>query len=354
MTWARLCLCWGVLFSHCVVGSADDLKTWFLKEAPNKWAEYREKGKRLQASYLWTVIDREKRIQTRERIEFKQNANCALFVQTRLEAKDKLGLLFAVNAKYAFSMSRSAESDPWSVGVLDLRLDDGVDIYNVPPHFVVSAFVDLPLTFSSSETRLPEMVQDSHFRIDNISMSRSASRRLVRVEFSNRPGKTGPSQFKANKLPEGWNPIKKGWVILDPERFWTICEFQALAEFPNGNLETILGKHEYEDRQAQLPLLKRKVLEIYKGLSSEPASWNGQETKEFESIQLQDLPDNEFTLTGFGFPEPKGVVWQRGSASYLWFILVGVLGLTLGYVLRRWARKWKTKAAAEARSSVRL
>lgn len=46
-------------------------------------------------------------------------------------------------------------------------------------------------------------------------------------------------------------------------------------------------------------------------------------------------PDSDFTLTAFGLPEPYGVVWKKGPPWYLWFAVLAVAFLSLGWYLRR-------------------
>lgn len=53
-------------------------------------------------------------------------------------------------------------------------------------------------------------------------------------------------------------------------------------------------------------------------------------------------PDTEFTLSAFGLPEPKGIVWDRPSRWYLWFIAAAVLALAVaGYLRYRSQRRTK-------------
>ena len=34
-----------------------------------------------------------------------------------------------------------------------------------------------------------------------------------------------------------------------------------------------------------------------------------------------NLPESEFTLSAFGLPEPVGVVWEKRTPNYVWFLI---------------------------------
>src|SRR5215831_2457088 len=84
-----------------------DSATWkqrFISEAPQQWEEYRLLAKRLQGSCLHTSIELKegKRLTTRSRFEFKQNATCASFLSQPLDGdKRKPGTVDVLNSRYA-------------------------------------------------------------------------------------------------------------------------------------------------------------------------------------------------------------------------------------------------------------
>ena len=55
--------------------------------------------------------------------------------------------------------------------------------------------------------------------------------------------------------------------------------------------------------------------------------------------ELKVSPEEEFTLSAFGLPEPPDVVASRGSRYYLWFAGAAGAFLTLTVVFRRLARR---------------
>ena len=67
-------------------------------------------------------------------------------------------------------------------------------------------------------------------------------------------------------------------------------------------------------------------------------------TKAFERFEfVDDVPETEFTLTAFGFPEPVGVDWKKPAPRYVpWMLGLGgcaVVALVCRFVARRLQRR---------------
>jgi hypothetical protein len=57
-------------------------------------------------------------------------------------------------------------------------------------------------------------------------------------------------------------------------------------------------------------------------------------------LALKDLPESDFTLSAFGFPEPEGVVWNRPQGWYLWIALCAFGALAVALLVRFWRRRY--------------
>lgn len=55
------------------------------------------------------------------------------------------------------------------------------------------------------------------------------------------------------------------------------------------------------------------------------------------------LKNSDFRLSAYGLPEPEGVVWEKPTPTYIWFLLgagaFGVFALLFGYLKRRSSRE---------------
>ena len=57
-------------------------------------------------------------------------------------------------------------------------------------------------------------------------------------------------------------------------------------------------------------------------------------TKDILKISTRDLPESDFTLSAFGFPEPPGVEWKKPFPYYLVAAGVGVVCMGVFFFLR--------------------
>ena len=66
------------------------------------------------------------------------------------------------------------------------------------------------------------------------------------------------------------------------------------------------------------------------------------ETKTFEKFELSDSVDErEFSFTKFNFPEPVGVVWDKPTPRYVWWLIaVGCCG-TIAVICRVYVHRLK-------------
>ncbi len=62
-------------------------------------------------------------------------------------------------------------------------------------------------------------------------------------------------------------------------------------------------------------------------------------TKDFLKVDTHDLPESDFTLSAFGFPEPPGVEWNKPFPWYLVVASVGTVCLGVFFFLRARGRR---------------
>jgi hypothetical protein len=166
-------------------------------------------------------------------------------------------------------------------------------------------------------------------------------RKLVRVDFEF----TEKLDSKDYKVP--------GWMLLDPDHFSCIIEYQL--DYPEHEQDVFNVLHvanEVTTGAQGLPILKRVT---FKDSSSKPRGTEvgfREVVYEYDFHESANVPDDEFTLSAFGLPEPQGVVWEKPSRWYLWFFGFAVLFLAGGAALfRRVQRRRERNAAVTVRSS---
>jgi hypothetical protein len=278
----------------------------FRKEAPRRWQEYLERGKRLQGSRLSTGTrnDQEGKVYARSRVELKQNENCALALTQNLLGENQTGELNAVNSRYGFRLRRSAPDKPWAIAGQDLNLEDGYGLALISPNEAVRNWVGSHLFIDGvAHAYLPDAIKDPDFSVRSAAPVVRDRRTLVRVEFSARPK---PWTTRGHPNNTDWMPLRGGWIVFDPERYWVVRECHLQLQFgpgAGGSAVSMDGKFEYKEGREGFPIAKRAVRRWSNGT---------QYTEEFDLVEREDVPESEFTLSAFGLPEPH---WARTKKS---------------------------------------
>ena len=266
---------------------AIDWKARFLKDAPRSWQDYKDL-KILQGSYVMTTTSGGK-VVYRDRAEFKQSKTCALTSNQNLLNKGQPINLMAMNSRYGFVLKRPSVEKPWGITEQNLNLKDGFKIARTAPDEAVRIWLTLPLMLNGTAfTHLPTLVKDADFSVLGATPVVRGGDTLIQIDFKTTP----------KRLEDGaWMPVLGGRIVCDPERYWVVRESEVhLQRSPkeNGVAESVIGTYEYKDGKKKLPIPKRIVWK-YTGVEA---------TVDFDLIERKDVPESEFRLSEFGFPEP--------------------------------------------------
>lgn len=317
-------------------GQDSDAIRKFKAEAIRAWQEYLPHGKKMVGT--WESKDKvDGKLQAQGIVELKQNKNCCLVIMPRAGRKEDETLLFARNKDYFFAMRKKYQARDWvvtEIGMDKKRLDefdstfllDGLDhLFAVEPGI-----------------RLTELVALPYFKVVRARFVDLDNRKLVELEFDS-----------SHEMPaKNWRVrVQRGTLILDPANLWCLkrANLETVWFHPESpNARPAKAVIEYTYRSERGVPVPEKTIE--RGRCELGATEN---TRDY-AIKLLDVSDDEFYLSAFGFPEPKGVVRKQGSSYYFWFILVGVGGVALGYVLRRWVRGKRMMEASTSRGGFTL
>ena len=139
-------------------------------------------------------------------------------------------------------------------------------------------------------------------------------------------------------------------MLLDPQHDWVLREYEIVHVRPEKSLgHTQFRFKEGTDNHLLITYAMSRVT------GTEGAGFDMRFEAEVETLERPDLPVSEFTLSAFGLPEPKGVVWERGSSRwYLWFIAFAVVCLAIGtFFWRRVQQRRLANAQVPPTSGVR-
>jgi len=139
--------------------------------------------------------------------------------------------------------------------------------------------------------------------------------------------------------------LKSGWILLDPDHYWVIREFEVKFRRWRGEGNppyegTATGAYEYRMTRNPFPVITRltRVLNYPKLSVTYESRFDLGET---------EPPESEFTLSKFGFLEPVGVPPPPRSWTYLWFALVAFAALALAIFFRYRSRRGRTPAPSQ-------
>lgn len=339
--------------STCKAEELTELRDRLITEAPQKWEQYRARAKRLQGYWLVTnkvrFVEKEKLLSCR--YEVKQNAVGASFVKQPLEDAKDPGYLLALNSRYGFKLQRLKPENPWSVAGMNLNLEDGYKLSPWPPDWLALHLANRPFNFTagfSIVNALPYLIKQPEFSVKEVTPVQKGGTELVRLEFTNLPHTVTRQNYKEQAIPDDWINVSGGWVLLDPAHYWVFREFHVEFEDPGNHARTdVENRFEYKDGQNGLPILS-KIEGHYtghKGGEMSPRTILEQRsTTEFDLAERDDVPESDFTLSAYGFPEPPSL--QPKIPLFVWIALAGLLCLVGAMTIRWWlGRQRKSREA---------
>lgn len=321
-----------LLSAQVLLHAQDSPERSFPAAAQPAWQKLQKALRCVEGSALETHCYWTKEITTRA-MQFKQNGDLHLFGEVRRNADYEVikTQTIGANTKYFFSLRKDPPQAPWQVDAIGTTLD-GMNIghpYGYSWAFGIIKHLEAPYTIEVMP--LPVMVKEPGFVVEKIKVEEVAGRKLVHVAFtySLPPGvKVDRSKGLPKVLSMHLTALRGGWMLLDPEWYWAIRQY----EVENDGLYTTKGEINYRRDATGVPLpVLIKTQNFYNNGASDFTEVR------FEKLSLRQIPEREFTLSAFDFPEPAGVVWESESRSYFWQIGAGVV--VLGLLSARWIRK---------------
>jgi hypothetical protein len=319
---------------------ASGVASWakrFQEEAPRAWDEYCQRAKRFQGSCSLTFID--KRGTVKRRLELKQREGCALFMRQTLKAekeKDLTGEARVANPSYRFELRRKSPEAEWSV--LHLMTRPGTDPRFGPPEEDVESWSTCPVNLMLAFADLPSVLPtDAGYTLKGVNPVARDGRDWARVEFEYRPPQGKPRV-----------PALAGWALYDPDRFWVIGAFDLQMSWPASKEVPPVATAatiEYRDAGAGFPILQR----VFRRYKNPAKSYEADTTFDFD-LREADVPESDFTLSAFGFPDPVGSKPPERPRTWLW-LLAAAAGLAALAVLFAGLKRRAARRTAQAQPS---
>jgi len=324
----------GVLVGSEFLGTStraeESLIEAFLREAPPKWLDYEKKAKDLQGLATVRVQRGDTSATSFSSVELRHNNDCSLlFGRTGIgESPDAV---FAFNTKYSFALKGSEAAKSWKITKLEMdkeRLEPVVATELQAARDVIAIMV-MP-----HHRKLTELIARRSFRVTNATYIDHPPDQLVEIEFTN--------DHPPHEKP--FCPIQGGTLRLDPQSYWVARSGDLRLRYPSFDMRVhFVSTSRSGEKALPVPVKYEEWREIVGQPPSKRQYW----LREFDLKQLSTLPpENEFTLTAFGLPEPPGVTWKKPTPWWLWTSLGGIAMLVLGAGLGWLRKRFAARAAA--------
>jgi hypothetical protein len=232
------------------------------------------------------------------------------------KARAETAMAHGVNGDYSFALMR----DGTSGDVFSLRY-----VGNDRRAEIQGMAMSDTIQYHLAGWPLYRWVEDSRFRVLEVTnVPRPGDAELVRVRFEYPPTVTeerhGP-------------PVQGGILTFDPDLSWALTEFE-LRMGPPEKTSMARGSIAYAGSSKGMPRLRE-----FRYSTEDPAAGvRSTGTTRYERYEHLDVPDAEFRLSAYGFPDPSAFEIHQRRWIGLVLILLGCLLAGVAWTLYRRAR----------------
>jgi len=280
-------------------------------EAPQAWTRLAEhlmhsEGEGMRTE---TTTDGSGQIveKTATRISFRVAGPAVRIEATGVESGNQV--VFCVNSRYGFQLNRGAEAEPFIIRSTKPRESDEASAS--PFGIAGSGFEEFDITLLQflgapwivDGRPLSRMICQSDSKIQSVTPVEYGGRECIKVRFSYFP------------IDENENEFQDATVILDPAGKWSVQEYDCTTSWGK-----VTGEVKYDTADADWPV-PQQVAHRMQG-ASEESEFVREVTFYFNAIKHRDVPEAEFTLPAFDFPELpfEGEQPATPSAKRRWLI----------------------------------
>lgn len=243
--------------------------------------------------------------------------------------------LAAINPRYEFKLHKPFGKTDWLL--LDWRLTgEEKPGYRQRITYTPEIFAPFSHHLTFGGFPLDKLVENPSWKANAVQGS-PGDQAMVRVTFT----------FTETTRP-GFTSRYAGWLDLDPAAGW--CVRRSDYQYNLDALGKIISKHFVCDNQytvivGTVPVLTRVQCDDT-DVKPDGSSANPQRRVfHFETRYPETVPDTEFTMSAFGLPEPVGVVWEKSTPRYVWFLFAAGVFVAIAVGFRLLARRRAARVA---------
>ncbi len=308
--------------SPAPAGEELPLRERFFREAPEGWKRYQEFWLTLEGTS--SGVRRVKRdgtwLDVPGRHFWKQCNGNTLDQVATFDSGSWGGRIRGENSAYVFALVRDQDTKPWVIQNIRKKGE------NSNPTFEDRKTLAPGLILGDVTPSFPEVFHADGFEVVDIAPEADGGAELVQVTF------TVPLKGESIRLTGGR-------LLLDPSSDWIIRRGELEWDF-GANMDgrkTCTLRTDYKMGSDHHPLVTRAtskcVVRDNKSIIGEIET-----SADFDLHQRKNIPESEFTLSAYGFPEPF-LAPPKQTPGYLWLGLAGVICLLLAVVAWRKRRQ---------------
>jgi hypothetical protein len=305
---------------------AETTQERFWREAPPAWQKFLQYTKKLQGKHSFHLNIPHIAVNAENEYERKYNDHCqAIYSSKKRVIQGKVDYhTFAwefLNPQYGFVLTRLQASSPWIAHEIYTDPQQAEKAMKASRQEIDYGFT-LPLRLGSRGELLPVLVTQALFQVQRCVPITRQGRLLIAVDFQ--------CPHPVNHFQD--NPVQGGVFWLDPERLWCMAGYDVQLKTVKGEAEReVVQVEEWQLVNDEFWFPRRRTFQrLWQegGLSRKSII-----VDKWEVFLPSTLPpDEEFTLSAFGFPEPP--LGGGGRPWYVWLAWGGILFLLLGLVCR--------------------
>lgn len=300
----------------------------FLTKARPAWEAYCAKAAHLQGKISTKAIGPGSKVEYENSVQIKQAPQCGLVIVSPWpDGSHGRDHVYAVNSRYRFELRRKKSTALWAISLLSEeritpRREGRPDVSTLA---MVNSWVKAPVTTNGLDSYWPTITADPGFVVLRAAPRAVGNRMLFEVQFE-----MPPSQSPSYSLR-----LMSGRVVFDPDHLWVMqsadVNIESAGPRRKPNRRAIGTVYDYAYEADGFPILKKYV-------ETENVVGKGKYVTEQEySLSFGDIPESEFTLSAFGFPEPNWTT-NTGTRWFLWAAIGGIGCIGIAFLLRHWLR----------------
>jgi hypothetical protein len=255
----------------------------------------------------------EKVVENRSVVQVRMNMKAGLYLSEMAGKNEQKGV-YAHNQYYSFSVVKNDSTVDWKLSAYAKAAPGGSSLdRNILNEANLGYFYPLS---SHHGTMLIDLLAQPDFVIERSERLQNGHVKIVYRRTTPIPGTKDSDK-------------SRGWLILDPARYWSILE--SNEEDQSAPSKPSTRKRSFAEHP-QLVLICTSVVETFDG---------GDRTLRFVNYSADPIPEQLFRLPHYGLPEAVDAppLPQPKSRRYLWILLGSAGAILLAMLFWRLSRR---------------